>query len=330
MTVEVAFFSNRERRLAHVYPEASRARIGQRANIYPTPVNSENFAAHVAALANLDYIFATWGMPELTAEEIGQLAQLKAVFYGAGTVKYFAEPFLEHGVRVFSAWAANAVPVGEFTAAQIILANKQYFAAHRRMHRRESGYDLQFRGNYGGDVALLGAGMVGKEVIRRLAGYRLNILVFDPFLTEAGANELGVTRVSLQDAFANTSIVSNHLANVPETVGLITGDLLRSIPEGGTFINTGRGATVREPEMIEVLTERPDLTALLDVTFPEPPAEGSALYKLDNVWLSPHIAGSLGNEVERLGDYMIEEFERVMAGEAPHYEVRPEQLATMA
>ena len=71
-----------------------------------------------------EYIFSTWGMPVFTEEEIKEyLPGLRAVFYGAGSVQSFARPFLNCGVKVFSAWAANAVPVAEYTVAQIILAN---------------------------------------------------------------------------------------------------------------------------------------------------------------------------------------------------------------
>ncbi len=77
----------------------------------------------------VEYIFSTWGMPEFTESEIKTyLSSLKAVFYGAGTVKYFAKPFFECGAKVFSAWAANAVPVAEYTVAQIILANKGFYS----------------------------------------------------------------------------------------------------------------------------------------------------------------------------------------------------------
>ncbi|MCB1692285.1 MAG: hydroxyacid dehydrogenase [Pseudomonadales bacterium] len=326
---QVAFFSNRTRRLGYVYPEGRVAQIRRLANTYEHTITLENFHEHAPALAHVEYIFSTWGMPELTARQIAELPDLKAVFYAAGTVKYFAGPFLECGVRVVSAWAANAVPVGEYTAAQIILAGKGYFAANRRMHRRESLRDLAITGNYGSRVALLGAGMVGREVIRRLHGYDIELLVFDPFLADADAHSLGVTKVTLEEAF-DAAIVSNHLANVPETVGMITGKLLRRMPEGGTFINTGRGATVREDEMLDVLQERADLTALLDVTDPEPPVDDSPLYRLANVWLTPHIAGSLGNEVVRMADLMIEEFERELTGQPLRYEVKREHLATMA
>lgn len=84
------------------------------------------------AFKSTEYIFSTWGMPSLDEKEIaGYFPNLKCVFYAAGSVQYFAEPFLKSGIKVFSAWAANAVPVADYTAAQIVLALKGFFASSR-------------------------------------------------------------------------------------------------------------------------------------------------------------------------------------------------------
>jgi len=109
--------------------------------------NPENFK-------DTEFIFSTWSMPTFTEEEIKEyLPSLKAVFYGAGTVQFFARPFLNLGIKVFSAWAANAVPVAEYTVAQIILANKGFFKTMRYVDREGSRETFnKFPGNYGGDT----------------------------------------------------------------------------------------------------------------------------------------------------------------------------------
>ena len=81
--------------------------------------------------------------------------------------------------------------------------------------------------------------------------------------------------------------------------------------------------------MIETLKNRPDLTALLDVTYPEPPDAGSELWTLPNVWISPHIGGSVGDEVVRMADCMIEEFQAWESGEPLRYRITKEVLSTM-
>jgi phosphoglycerate dehydrogenase-like enzyme len=105
--------------------------------------------------------------------------------------------------------------------------------------------------------------------------------------------------------------------------------LFETLREGATFINTGRGAQVVEADLVAVLEARPDLTALLDVTWPEPPAASSRLWTLPNVVISPHIGGTIGDEVARLTDCAIAEFERWQAGEPLRYQVTREVLATM-
>ena len=136
--------------------------------------------------------------------------------------------------------------------------------------------------------------------------------------------------MSLEELFCTCDVVSLHTPNLPQTRGMITGGLLRSMKPGATFVNTARGAVVREAEMVEVLRERPDLWALLDVTDPEPPVEGSPLYSLPNVLLTPHIAGSLGPECRRMGRYMVDELRRYLAGEKLRWQVTKESVERMA
>jgi phosphoglycerate dehydrogenase-like enzyme len=99
---------------------------------------------------------------------------------------------------------------------------------------------------------------------------------------------------------------------------------------GATFINTARGGIVREEEMLEVLRKRPDLTAVLDVTEPEPAAADSPVFALPNVVLTPHIAGSLGLECRRMGRYMVDELRRYLNGEPLRWQVTRELVEKIA
>jgi len=237
-------------------------------------------------------------------------------------------------VRVFSAWAANAVPVAEYTLAQILLANKNFYACER--YTSTGDFEMSGKakekivGNYGCKVGIIGAGMIGRMVIEHLNRHDLEVLVFDPFLPDDKAEELGVKKVTLEQLFSESQTVSNHLANNPQTVGMLNYALFNLMLPGGVFINTGRGAQVVEHDLCRVLTARPDITAVLDVTWPEPPEAGHLFYSLSNVVLTPHIAGSMGQEVERMSQYMLEEFERYISEKPVRYEVTKDMLATMA
>lgn len=279
-----------------------------------------------------EFIFTTWEMPTFSEEEIKEFfPSLKAVFYGAGSVQYFARPFLNCGVKIFSAWAANAVPVAEYTVAQILLSNVSFFKTMRYTdHDKAREMFDKFPGNYGVKVGIIGAGTIGKLVIEKLKDYDLEVLVFDPFLSDQKARELGVKKCDLETLFANCQVVSNHLANNAETKGMLNGALFDKMLPFSTFLNTGRGAQVVESDLIEFLKERPDVTAILDVTEPEPPEENSELYTLPNCILTPHIAGSWGLEFRRMGEYMKKEYEKFINGEPTKYEVTLEMLKTMA
>ena len=163
-----------------------------------------------------------------------------------------------------------------------------------------------------------------------LKSYNLRVLVFDPFLSDEQADELGVEKCDLPTLFERSFVVSNHLANNEQTKGMLSYDLFGLMRENAVLINTGRGAQVVEDDLVRVLRERPDLTALLDVTFPEPPVEGHPFYMLPNCYLTPHIAGSAGDEVARMGEYMFSEFEAYRSGNPTKYEVTETMLETMA
>lgn len=331
-SARAAFFTSNPALIGQVYGGGLREQIEAAAPVYPGVVAATDFDTLAPELAGVEWIFSTWGMPALTGEQIARLPALRAVFYAAGSVQHFARPFLERGVTVVSAWSANAVPVAQVTLAQILLALKGYFSAERACRTPEgrAAYANRHPGTYEAVVAILGAGMIGRRVIELLRPHQMQVLVYDPFLGETAAGRLGVCRVSLEEAFERSAVVSNHIADLPETRGLLSRGLFERMLPYATFINTGRGATVDEPGMLDVLSHRPDLTALLDVTWPEPPLPESLIYRLENVLLTPHIAGNMGAETRRMAVCVVDEWQRLRAGEPLTCAVTLEMLKTMA
>jgi phosphoglycerate dehydrogenase-like enzyme len=111
---------------------------------------------------------------------------------------------------------------------------------------------------------------------------------------------------------------------------MLNGICFDRMKPNAVFLNTGRGAQVVESDLCRALTEQPERTAVLDVTFPEPPEDHSPLYTLPNVFLTPHIAGSKGDEVHRMSEYMLEQFRNITAGRPVRWEVDLNMLETMA
>ncbi len=322
MKYKAVFLCDHPAQVDYVYSPDRKARIAELTNLRDGTITAEDLAR--GDFSDVEVLFSTWGMPSLNEAELARyLPSLKAVFYGAGATDSFVRPLLARGVKVLSAWQANAIPVAEFCVAQILLSLKEYFRNSREIHRTgdwQSGKACTGPGVYGETVALIGAGAISTKVRELLQAFQINVAVV-PSRPERRT-------VSLEEVFKTAFVISNHLPNRDDNIGVLHRGLFASMRHGATFINTGRGAQVDEAGLIEVLEARPDLTALLDVTHPEPPEPGSKLYTLPNVRLSSHIAGSVNDEVHRMADYMIEELERYIAGEPLRYEVSESMLLT--
>jgi phosphoglycerate dehydrogenase-like enzyme len=284
----------------------------------------------------IEYAFGTWGVPSFTSAEIKRyFPALKAFFYGAGTVQYFARPFLQNGVRVFSSWGANAIPVAEYTVAQIVLSNKGFFKLQdtfsQQGHNAAKDIAAYYPGNYKTKVGLLGAGMIGKLVINLLKNYDLDILVFDPFMSNEKAAELGVIKSDLNTIFSECRTISNHLAKNDKTNGLITYEQFSKMQDYSTFINTARGSIINEEDLKKSLRENPTRTAILDVLDPNEQRDISDdIFTLKNCIITPHIAGSQTKERKRLGQFMVNEYKSLLDNQTVKYEVTLKDLETMA
>ena len=329
--VKAAFFCENPQNIERVYGGV-RARIAAMSVLYPEVIASrEMLYDRLDECYDLDVIFSTWGMLRLDPSDLKRLPALKCVFYAAGSVKGFAAPFLQNHVRVVSAWRANGLPVAEYTVAHILLACSGYFENQRTYRQVKEGRGVYVGpGSYGERVGILGAGTIGRRVIELLRPYDLECLLFDPFLSDADAGALGVRKAGLEDIFRECLVVSNHLPLLPGTQQMIGGNLFEVMREHSTFINTGRGGTVDEAALIRVFTERPCLTAVLDVTSKEPPGRGSPLFELPNIQLTSHIAGSKGNELCRMAETCVHNFERFLRHEPMEDEVFLPMLQNMA
>ncbi len=319
MKYKAMILNNNPKNVDYVYGPEQLAKINELTDLLPGIVSHEMFKT--MDVSNVEIIFSTWGMVSLTDEEIARMPKLKAVFYAAGATDYFARPFLHRKVKVISAWLANAIPVAEFTVAQIALGMKGFFYNNRLARQNKVFSNAGVGpGVYGEEVALIGAGAISAHVQKLLQNYKLKVTVV-PSRPERRT-------VSIDEVFKTAFVVSNHLPNREDNQKVLTKAHFASMRQGAVFINTGRGAQVDEEGMLDVLAERADLTALIDVTHPEPPAADSRLFTLPNVYLSGHIAGSTNDEVHRMSDYVIEDLERMLANEPLQYQVTEAMLMT--
>lgn len=295
--------------------------LGEKANV----IECEN-----APGGDEDFIFSTWGISDI---DVKKYPNLKAVFYGAGSVQLFGRNLLENNIRLFSAWKANAVPVAEFTFAQILLAVKGYFpslAIAKKDRPKANQLINAHPGAYRTRVGILGLGAIGSRVAERLKTTDLEVWAYDPFVTEERAEKLGVSLHSLSEIFASCQVVTNHIANLPATVGILKREHFFSMPDYACFINTGRGAQLNEQDLYDALKENKTRFALLDVITDEKNFDKCILNELDNCFITPHMAGTSGLETERMGQRMVDNMKLVLKGEKSEDEVTLRMLETMA
>ncbi|NUT29878.1 MAG: hydroxyacid dehydrogenase [Streptomyces sp.] len=317
-----------------LFPPPLMTRLRQTSELDPALV-VRDFTDPAAAgiLARTEVLITGWGCPRLDTDVLAVAPKLRAVLHAAGSVRSLVGDALwKAGVVVSSAVTGNALPVAEYTLAMILLAGKDAFTFRERFrstHAYPTHTETAAIGNVGRRVGVIGASRVGRRLLELLRPFDFTVLLHDPYVSAGEAAELGAELVSLEDLLRHSDIVSLHAPDIPETYRMLDGERLALIRDGGVLINTSRGALV-DPEALadELVSGR--LHAVLDVTEPEPLPAGSPLYHLPNVFLTPHIAGSLGNELERLGRIVAEELERVVAGAPLGHEVRLADLARVA
>jgi phosphoglycerate dehydrogenase-like enzyme len=284
------------------------------------------------AMAGAEVLVGHWGCPTLTAEALAAMPRLELFAYAAGTVKWqVTSAVWERGVLVTSAAAANAVPVAEFAAAAIVLANKGlcWFAARERDPSVQVRIDPSSVGNYAKRVGLVGASHVGRLTRELLAPHDLEVAFADPYLSEEEALRIGAAKMELDELCAWCDVLSLHAPDTASTKGMIGARQLALLRDGTPIVNTARGALI-DPRALEAELVSGRLQAILDVTEPEPLPEDSPLRGLPNVILTPHIAGAVGEETVRLADLAVEEVRRFAEGDPPLHPVVEADLERIA
>jgi phosphoglycerate dehydrogenase-like enzyme len=300
--------------------------------IVPDTYDRDSFLKNVR---NAEVIISTWGMPVLDRETLDQAPALKAVFYAAGTVKGWTTPAVwDRNILVTSTASCNAVPVCHYTVSMILLSLKNILPLIRRfpVQGRKAWNPLDYSicgvGNHA-VVGIIGASKVGRLVIPELKRLDIQVLVFDPYLMESMAEELGVEKVELNDLLRRSDVISVHAPKTEQTHHMLNAENLHFIKDGATLINTARGDLIDEDALIAEL-KKGKWTAILDVTEPEPPREDSELYVLPNCFLTPHVAGSMAYECRAMASQAVEELARYVSGKLPLEPVTQHHLRTMA
>ena len=220
---------------------------------------------------------------------------------GVGVDNIDAEAATRRGIVVMNTPGANAVAVAELTIGLMLALARKLPAANASMHAGKwEKKNLQGAELRGKTLGILGLGRVGLEVARRARGFGLEIIGSDPFVSAAVAREAGIKLVTLEELIAGSDYLTLHVGLTPQTTGVINAKTIAKMRKGVRIINCARGELIEDEALIAALKSGQVAGAALDVFTVEPPKE-SPYFALDNVILTPHVAGSTGEAQEAVG-----------------------------
>ncbi len=274
-----------------------------------------------------------WGTPEITPEVLAAATELRIIAHSAGSIRrLIPKAALVQGIAVTHAAPMIAEAVAEFTVLGMLLGLRWPHRQNAWMHagkpwsecRATDGNLLEAQ-----RVGLIGCGYVAQRVIQKLQGFGMPIAVYDPYLPDERAAALNVTRVSLEELFSTCRVIANHAPTTPETDGMVTATHFKLLQDGGVFINNARARAVNQDDMVvELATGR--IRAVLDVFNPEPLAQDSPLRGMENVFLTPHMAGHSDDTRMRQGAAMVDELEHFLNDEPLRYPITLDTYDRMA
>ena len=220
---------------------------------------------------------------------------------GVGVDNIDTDAATRQGIVVMNTPGANAVAVAELTIGLMISLARSIPRANSTMHAgkwdKKSLQGSELRGK---TLGIVGLGRIGLEVARRAASFGMDIIGYDPFVAPVIARENGVTLVNIDDLFKQSDYLTLHVGLTTQTEGLINQTSLRIVKKGIRIINCARGELIVEAALAEALKSGQVAGAALDV-FHQEPLKDSPFYALDNVILSPHIAGATDEAQEAIG-----------------------------
>ena len=292
----------------------------------PKPISVESA---IELVRDADVGIGSWGTPSPKFPELVEACpRLRLWEHVAGTVKYMFGPHLEgRNLVIASCKTAIADCVAEMTLGEIILGLRRVFENAAANRRGPAAKPANLKVLYGATVGVVGASEVGKRVIRLLGPFRCRVLLYDPFLADCDAADLGAERASdLADLCARSDVVTLHTPALPATEKMLGEREFRAMRDDAVFINTARGACVDEAALAAELAKG-RLFAFLDVSDPEPAPANSLLRRLPNIIYTSHIAGPA---TFNMGAQAVDDVAAFLAGRPPLCVVTPDQLERTA
>ncbi len=232
----------------------------------------------------------------VTRELVDACPKLKAIGVLRGGIENVCSEYArEKGIEVFNAPGRNAEAVSDFTVGMIICEARNIARGHHGILTGRWIRDYSNSGMIpdlpGRTVGLIGCGAIGMKVAKKLSGFDMTLLSYDPFASAERCKEAGIEPVELDELMARADFVSLHARLTAENRHLIDARRLALMKPTAYLINTSRAGLIDEAALVEALRAKKIAGAALDVYEHEPPQPDDPLLALDNVTLTPHMAG---------------------------------------
>ena len=279
---------------------------------------------------DVDGAILGWEGGGLSKANIDQAKNLKIIGQVGGTVKHIdTEAALARGIVIVNSAPAMSTSVAEFTLALILDCLHHIVSSDRLMRDRREGEEFRLGHELTGKrVGLIGFGLIGRELAALLQPFAVDLLVYDPYVSEEAVVDSGARMTSLEEVLSTCEVVSVHAGLTPQTYHLLDRQRLDLLRPGAVLINTARGNVIDQDALVERLREG-RLNGALDVFSEEPLALSHELRDLDNVILTPHRASDTEEAYSLLSGLVVEDFERFFSGRAPLNVLTKERLLRM-
>jgi len=221
---------------------------------------------------------------------------------GVGVDNIDVEAATEAGVIVMNTPSGNTIATAELTFTHMLCGARPI--AQAAVSMRDGRWDRkQLLGSElrGKTLAILGLGRIGAEVAKRAKAFDMEVIAYDPYLTEARARELDIEKIDLEDAYARADYVTVHMPLTDQTKGIVNADALAKMKDGVRLFNCARGGIINEEDLREALESGKVAAAGLDVYEKEPLPEDHPLRKTKNLNLTPHLGASTKEAQENVG-----------------------------
>jgi len=280
------------------------------------PLSSPEVAA---LIAGVDGYIA--GLDIIDRAALEKADHLKVIArYGVGVDQVDLEAAREKGIIVTNTPGANSVSVAELALGLMLALARQIPEAVQSVQQgkwpRYAGVSLE-----GKTVGILGLGAIGKQLVRRLAGFDCTILAYDPFADENFVEEYRIELAPMDMLIARSDFVSLHLPLLPETRGLVNDAFLARMKKGAFLINTTRGEVIDEAALLRALESGHLRGVGLDAFTVEPPETSNPLLHLPQVIATPHLGAQTDGATSNMGWFAMRDCLAVLRGEEPKYRV---------